>query len=97
MASLSVDSRGSLVNVEGFSDLSWEPLYLPRQDLGVIQCVTMTGGRGVLHDGRIEVFSIPVFLEPGTQHSGCLTNVVLVTFLRKRPWDMVKTSWYVSN
>ena len=43
---VSVEGRGSLVNVEGFLNLSQEPL-LPHQDLGVIQCVVMTGGRGV--------------------------------------------------
>ena len=79
MISVSVEGRGSLVNVEGLSDLSWEPLVLPHQDLGVIQCVTMTGGRGVLHNGRVEVFSINVFSEPGAQHHGCLTDVFLVT------------------
>ena len=36
-----VEGRGSLVNVEGFLDLSRESLH---QDLGVIQCVMMTGG-----------------------------------------------------
>ena len=40
----SVEGRGSLVDVEGFSDLSREPLILLHQDLGVIQCVVMTGG-----------------------------------------------------
>ena len=44
MASVSVEGRGSLVNLEGLSDLSWEPLVLPHQDLGVIQCIAMTGG-----------------------------------------------------
>ena len=80
MASVLVDGRGSLVNVEGFSDLLWELLLLPHQDLGVIQCVSMTGGRGVFHEGRVEVFSICVFSEPGAQHSGCFTNVFLITF-----------------
>ena len=47
-----VEGRGLLVDVDGFSDLSREPLFLPHQDLGVIQCVTMTGGRGMFHDGR---------------------------------------------
>ena len=58
MASVSVEGRGSLVNVEGFSDLSRKPLLLPHQDLGVIQCVTMTGGRGVFRDGRVEVYEV---------------------------------------
>ena len=79
MASVSVEGSGSFVNVEGFSDLSPEPLSLPHLDLGVIQCVTMTSGRGVLQVGRVEVFSICVFSEPGTQHRGCLINVFLVT------------------
>ena len=46
LASVSVEGRGLLVYVEGFSDLTREPLFL-QQDLGVIQCVTMTGGRGM--------------------------------------------------
>ena len=79
---VSVEGRGSLVNVEGFSDLSQGPLLPPHQNLGVIQCVrvTMTSGRGVFCDGRVEVFAICVFLEPGAQHPGCLANVFLVTF-----------------
>ena len=77
---VSVESTGSLVNVEGFSDLLREPLLLPHQDLGVIQCVAMTGGRGVFRNDRVDVFSICVFLEPSAQHSGCLTNIFLVTF-----------------
>ena len=32
-----VEGRGSLVNVEDFSDLLREPLFHPHQDLGVIQ------------------------------------------------------------
>ena len=71
---------GDLVSVEGFSDLSQEPLILCHQDHGVIQGVAMTSGRGVFRDGRVEVFFICVFSEPGAQHSGCLTNVFLVTF-----------------
>ena len=47
VALVSVEGRGSLVNVDGFSDLSQEPPFLHHQDLGVIQCVTMTGGRCV--------------------------------------------------
>ena len=66
VAFMSVEIQGSIVNVKGFSDLSWEPLCLPHQYLAVIQCVTMTGGRGVLRDGTVEVFSICVFWEPGT-------------------------------
>ena len=77
---VTVEGRGSLVNVDGFTDLSQEPLFLSQEDLVVIQCVVMTGGRGVLHDVRVEVLSICVFSEPGAQHSGCLTNVFLVTF-----------------
>ena len=64
MTLISVEGRGSLVNVDGFSDLLQEPL-LPHKDLGVIQCVVMTGGRGVFCDGRVAVFSICVFVEPG--------------------------------
>ena len=41
---VSVEGRGSLVDVGGFSDLSPEPLILLHEDLGVIQCVVMTGG-----------------------------------------------------
>ena len=77
---VSVESRGHLVNVEGILNLLWEPVLLPHQDLGVIQCVVMTGGRGVFHNCRVEVFSICVFSEPGAPHSDCLTNVFLVTF-----------------
>ena len=77
---VSVEGRGSLENVEGFLELSWEPLLLPHHDLGIIQCVAMTGGKGMFHNGRVDVFSICVFLEPGAQHSGCLTNVFLVIF-----------------
>ena len=58
VASVSVEGRGSVGNVEGFSDLSREPLLLPHQDLDVIQCVMITSGRGVSRDGRVEVFSI---------------------------------------
>ena len=36
MDSVSVAGRESLVNVDGFSDLSWEPPVLHQQDLGVI-------------------------------------------------------------
>ena len=39
-----VEGRGTLVNVEGFSDLSLEPIIRTHQDLGVIQFVVMTGG-----------------------------------------------------
>ena len=49
MASVSVEGRGSLVNVEGFSDLSREPIILLHQDLGVIQCVAMTSGHVTSH------------------------------------------------
>ena len=80
VALVSVEGRGSLVNVKGFSDLLREPFLLHDQDLGVIQCVMMTSGRDVFCNGRVEVFSICVFLEPGTQYSGCFTNVFLVTF-----------------
>ena len=95
VASVSAEGRGSIVNVEGFSDLSWEPFLLPHQDLGVIQCVTMTSGRGVFCDGRVKVFSMYVFLEPGAQHSGCLTNVISVTFttLNTIPPHTVFLSW----
>ena len=31
-----VEGMGSLMNVQGFSDLSREPLILPHQNLGVI-------------------------------------------------------------
>ena len=41
---ISVEGRGPLVNVKGFSDLSREPIILPHQDLDVIQCGAMTGG-----------------------------------------------------
>ena len=58
LASVSVEGIGSLVDVEGFSDLSREPLFIHHQDLGVIQCVTMTGGRSTFRDGRVGVFSI---------------------------------------
>ena len=34
----------------------------------------------MFRDGRVGVFSICVFSEFGAQHSGCLTNVFLVTF-----------------
>ena len=44
MASVSVEGRGSLIDVYGFSDLSQEPIILLHQDLCVIQCVVMTGG-----------------------------------------------------
>ena len=44
VALVSVEGRGSLVDVVGFSDLSREPLILLHQDLGVMQCVVMTGG-----------------------------------------------------
>ena len=55
---VSVEGRRALMNVESFSDLSQEPLLLPHQNLGVIQYVTMTSGRDVFRDGRVEVFSI---------------------------------------
>ena len=80
VASVLVEGMGSLVNVEGFLNLSWESLLLPHQDLGVIWCVAMTSQRGVFRDGRVEVFCICVFSEPDAQHSGCLTNVFLITF-----------------
>ena len=35
----SVEGRGSLVDVDGFSDLPREPLVLSHQDLGVIHGV----------------------------------------------------------
>ena len=35
VVSVSVEGKGSLMNVEGFFDLSREPLILPDQDLGV--------------------------------------------------------------
>ena len=57
---------------------SWEPLILLDQDLGVIQCVLMTGQFGVFLYGRVRVVSISVFSEPGSQHSICFTNVLLV-------------------
>ena len=41
---VSVEGSGSLLNVDGLSNLSQEPLVLPHQELGVIQCVVMTGG-----------------------------------------------------
>ena len=44
MPSVSVEGRGSLMNVGGFSDLSRESLVSPHPDLGVIQCVAMTSG-----------------------------------------------------
>ena len=44
MALVSVEGSGSLVNVEGFSDLSGEQILVPHQDLGAIQCVVMTCG-----------------------------------------------------
>ena len=56
VASVLVEGRGSLVDVEGFWDLLWEPLFLPHQNLGIIQCVTMTGGRGMFHNGRVGRF-----------------------------------------
>ena len=59
VASVSVEGRRSLVNVDCFSDLSWEPL-LPHHHLGVLQCVVMISGRGVFRDGRVDVFSICV-------------------------------------
>ena len=52
---VSVEGRGSLVTVEGFSDLLREPL-LPHQDLGVIQCVAMTGGRVVFRNAELRCF-----------------------------------------
>ena len=44
MASVSVEGRGSVVNVEGSCDLSREPLILIYQDLGIIKCVAMISG-----------------------------------------------------
>ena len=78
MASVSVEGRGSLGNVDGVLDHSQEPL-LPHLDLGVIKCVAKTVERGVFRNVRVEVFSICVFSKPGAQNSGCLTNVFLVT------------------
>ena len=52
------------MDVEGFSELSWEPLVLSHLDLGVIHGVTVTGGRGVFHDGRVGMSSISMFAEP---------------------------------
>ena len=39
----------------------------------------MTSSGGVFRDGRVGMFSISMFTEPGAQHSRNLTNVVLVT------------------
>ena len=38
--------EGILVNVKGFWDHSQEPLLLPHQDLGVIQCVAVIYVKG---------------------------------------------------
>ena len=38
---VSVEGRESVLDVEGFSDLTRKPPFLPHQDLSVIQCVTM--------------------------------------------------------
>ena len=73
VALVSVEVRGSLVNVEGFLNLCYH--YL-----GVIHSKAMTSGKSVFCDSRVEMFSICVFLEPSAQHSRCLTNVFLVTF-----------------
>ena len=41
LASVSVEGRGSLVYVEGFSNLVWKPLFFPHHDVGVIQSVAL--------------------------------------------------------
>ena len=56
MASVPVEGRGSLVYVEGFSDLLREPLFFPLQDLGIIPCVTMTSGRDMFHNAELGCF-----------------------------------------
>ena len=78
---VSVEGRGSVVNVEGFLDISRESLIPPHQGLGVIHGVSMTSGLGVFHGGRVGVFSICMFSEPCAQHSHCLTDIFLVTFV----------------
>ena len=81
MASIVVEGSGSLVNVDGVSDLSWEPLLLPHQDLGVIQCVVMNGRRGVFHDGRVGVFFICVFSDHVT-----VTTIIKDRVTRQHVW-----------
>ena len=50
MASVSVEGRRSLMDVDGFADLSWEPLALSHWDLHIIHDVTMISGRVVFRD-----------------------------------------------
>ena len=65
MSSVSVEGRGSLVDVESFSDFSREPLVLSHWDLCIIHRVTMISDRGVFYDGRFGVFPISMLTEPG--------------------------------
>ena len=44
VASVSVEGRGSFVDLLGFLDLSRESHLLLHQNLGVIECVVMTDG-----------------------------------------------------
>ena len=69
------EGRGSLADVEGLSGLSRVPFILSHSDLSVIHGVVITGGRGLFHDGRAEMFSISIYSEPCAKHSSCLTNV----------------------